>query len=372
MDFTFTPEQDEAAALAAKILDAECTPDRLRDLDRSAAAEDGPRFDRRLWAALGEAGLVGLHLPSEYGGAGLGLIELARVLEEAGRRVAAVPLATHGAASAVLAEVGPDDLRASWLPGATDGTRLLAVALGEDHDAVPAPPTVRAEPVDGQEQRWRLTGVKTQVRAGTLADAFLVTASTTEGPGLFLVTPGEGVEIVSQRLIDGDLAGRLVLQDAPARRVGGAEAVERLAQVASACTAAEQLGVIEGALAETADYARTREQFARPIGSFQAVSQRLADGYIDTLCLRLAAWQAVWRLSEHLPAAVEVATAQLWAADAGHRLAHTAVHVHGGVGIDLDGVTHRFFTAAKRLEFAHGGATAQALSIGRRMAAERG
>ena len=98
--------------------------------------------------------------------------------------------------------------------------------------------------------------------------------------------------------------------------------------------------------------------------------QRLADGYIDTLGQRLTLWQAAWRLDEGLPADTEVAIAKLWAADAGHKLAHTTVHVHGGVGIDLDGEAHRYFTAAKRFEFLHGGATEQALRIGRTLAAE--
>ena len=120
----------------------------------------------------------------------------------------------------------------------------------------------------------------------------------------------------------------------------------------------------------TATYAKEREQFGRPIGTFQAVSQRLADGYIDVLGQRLTLWQAVWRLSEGHPAETEVATAKLWAADAGHRLAHTTVHVHGGVGIDLDGEAHRYFTTAKRFEFLFGGATEQALTIGRVLASE--
>ena len=123
-----------------------------------------------------------------------------------------------------------------------------------------------------------------------------------------------------------------------------------------------------GALALTSAYARTREQFGRPIGTFQAVSQRLADGYIDTLGQRLTLWQAAWRLDEGLPADEAVAIAKLWAADAGHRLAHTTVHVHGGVGIDLDGEAHRYFTTAKRYELLHGGATEQALRVGRALA----
>ncbi len=94
-------------------------------------------------------------------------------------------------------------------------------------------------------------------------------------------------------------------------------------------------------------------------------TKRLADGYIDVLGRGLTLWQAAWRLDQGLPADTEVAVAKLWAADAGHRLAHTTVHVHGGVGIDLDGEAHRYFAAAKRLEVAYGGATEQALAIGR-------
>ena len=129
-----------------------------------------------------------------------------------------------------------------------------------------------------------------------------------------------------------------------------------------------QLGVLERALELTAEYAREREQFDRPIGSFQAVSSRLADGYIDVKGLRLTLTQAAWRLSEDLPADIEVSTAAFWAADAGHRVAHTTVHVHGGVGIDTDHPVHRYFLAAKQTEFAVGGATGQLLRIGRELA----
>ncbi len=120
----------------------------------------------------------------------------------------------------------------------------------------------------------------------------------------------------------------------------------------------------ERALELTAAYARSREQFGKPIGSFQAVSQRLADAYIDIEGIRLTLWQAAWRLAEGLPSDTEIATAKFWAAEAGHRVAHTAVHVHGGVGIDMDGDVHRYFVAAKHNEFALGGATAQLRRIG--------
>jgi alkylation response protein AidB-like acyl-CoA dehydrogenase len=133
--------------------------------------------------------------------------------------------------------------------------------------------------------------------------------------------------------------------------------------------AAYQTGVLERALELTAEYAREREQFGRPIGSFQAVAQRLADAYIDVEAVRLTMWEAAWRIANALPGGTYIATAKFWAADAGHRVAHTAVHVHGGTGIDLDAPTHRYFTAAKRTEFALGGATAQLRKLGAELAA---
>jgi alkylation response protein AidB-like acyl-CoA dehydrogenase len=146
-----------------------------------------------------------------------------------------------------------------------------------------------------------------------------------------------------------------------------------LADRATVGLCALQAGVTERALELTAQYARNRQQFGRPIGSFQAVTQRLADAYVDVEAVRLTMWQAAWRLSSGSAgsggsagsaAEAEVATAKFWAAEAGHRVAHTAVHVHGGIGIDVTYPVHRYFTAAKHHEFALGGATAQLLRIG--------
>jgi alkylation response protein AidB-like acyl-CoA dehydrogenase len=365
MDFTFTSEQDEAATLAAQILKDRATNERMK-----AVEQDGDRFDRELWRELSEAGLLSLAVPEEYGGAGLGLIELCRVLAEVGRTVAPVPLAVHGPAALLLAELGDDEQKDAWLPGAATGEFVLTAAVAEERTHLPARPTVEATP---EGEGWVLSGSKAIVRAGTSAQLVLTTASTSEGVGVFLVEPdAPGVEIVAQKTSDGDTVARLDLTDVPAGLLGAPDgsAALRLGQLLTVAGAAEQLGVTEGALALTAAYAKTREQFGRPIGTFQAVSQRLADGYIDVLAQRLTLWAAVWRLSEGLPAETEVATAKLWAADAGHRLAHTTVHVHGGVGIDMDGEAHRYFTTAKRFEFLFGGATEQSLTIGRALAAE--
>ena len=118
-----------------------------------------------------------------------------------------------------------------------------------------------------------------------------------------------------------------------------------------------------------AEYARERIQFDRPIGSFQAVAQRLADGYIDVKGVRLTLWQAAFRLAEGLPIEGEIETAKFWASDAGHRVAHTVVHVHGGVGLDEDHPVHRYFLAAKRQEFLLGSASDQLRRLGAELAA---
>lgn len=335
MDFLFTPEQDEAAELAAQILADKTTNERLKEVEAG-----GDRFDRELWATLGDA----------FDWTELDLIMVARVLVECGRRVAPVPLAVHAACITALGDV-------------VDPSSLYAAAVAEERAHLPVVPTVTAD------ANGALTGTKTLVRAGMAADALLVTATGPDGPGAYLVeASADGVERVAQKTSDGDVAAMITFTGAAATRVGDASTPARLGQLLVALSAAEQLGVTEGALRLTAEYAKTREQFGRPIGTFQAVSQRLADGFIDVLGQRLTLWQAIWRLQEGLPAGPEVATAKLWAADAGHRIAHTTVHVHGGVGIDLDGEAHRYFTSGKRFEFLFGGATEQALAIGRSFA----
>lgn len=362
MDFTFTETQTDAGSLARTVFEGECTQERLK------AAETGAdRFDRRLWATLAESGLLGLCLPDDLGGAGLDVLEMCTVLVEAGRLVAPVPLATHLPAAMALARFG-GPRHHDLLDPAT--APVLAAAVAEELDHSPALPSTAAE---RDPQGWRISGTKVIVPAGTVAAAYLVPARTAEGVRAFVVRAGTaGLRVEPQRLSDGSLAARLEF-DGVAVAVEddlGTEATTWLNQRLTLAACAWQSGVIKGALDLTAEYARTREQFGRPIGTFQAVAQRLADGYIDVLGTDLMLWQAAWRVAEGLPAEVELASAKLWAADAGHRLAHTTVHVHGGVGIDMDGPAHRFFTGGKLGEFLHGGGTDQARRIGAVLAAE--
>lgn len=365
MDFSLSETQTDAAELAATIFKNECTPDRLKAADKG-------RFDRALWAKLGDAGLLGLSLPESAGGSGLGLLELCSVLIEAGRLVAPAPLASHLPTALAIAQFGDEATQAAWLPGAVSGKTVLTSAIAEERDHVPASPSTTAER-DGDA--WLVTGVKSVVPSGTVASLLVVPATTADGVTAFLVDPADaGVTVIGQRVSDGSQVARIELNRANGTVLGtvgnGAEVVSWLEQRLTLAAAAFELGVVRGALDLTAQYAKTREQFGRPIGTFQAVSQRLADGYIDVLGSDLMLWQAAWRLEEGLSAEKEIAAAKLWAADTGHKIAHTTVHVHGGVGIDMDGEAHRYFTVGKLGEFLHGGTTEQARRIGAILASE--
>ena len=371
MDFLATPAQDDLSALTGRILTDLVTPERLREIEAGQQ-----RVDSDLWSELAKAGVLSAALPEAAGGAGFGLLEQCSVLIEMGKAMAPVPyLASIVLGAAAVAEFGSAGQLANWAEPAACGAVILAAALAEDDSEDPSAPATTAHQCDGG---WRLTGSKTSVMAGTAAAGLLVPASTPSGVAVFLVTPGDsGVTVRPQQVTGGDatalveLAGAVVPDDRVLGSIAaGGDIARWLAARATVGLCALQLGVTERALELTAAYARTREQFGKPIGSFQAVSQRLADAYIDVEGIRLTLWQAAWRLATGLPAETEIATAKFWAADGGHRVAHTAVHIHGGVGIDMDGPVHRYFAAAMHNEFALGGATAQLRRIGAVLAAD--
>jgi acyl-CoA dehydrogenase len=377
MDFSLSEAQTEIAGLARKILLERDTP-------------------QRQWADLAAAGVLAAGLPESLGGAGLGFLEQCSVLAEAGRAVSPLPyLSSLVLGAGAIAAFGSADQQRRWAAPAGDGSVVLTAALAEEDSLDPASPSTRAEPTGGGAGGWRLSGVKTAVPALPRADLVLVPATVTadgaHGAGevlVFLVEPSDhGVGIAPQELTDsvdgaeGADAGRLVLDGV---RVDDSRLLGepgRCGDVAGWLVArgtvglcAVQAGVVGRALELTAEYARHREQFGRPIGSFQAVAQRLADAYTDVEAVWLTMWQAAWLLAtrrqDDAEVAAAVATAKFWAADAGHRVAHTAVHVHGGMGIDTSYPVHRYFTAAKRAEFTLGGATAHLLRLGGLLATE--
>ena len=361
MDFTKTEASKDLSGLVATIVESVCTPQHQKYLDSL-----DQRLDTMLWSKLIGADVLSTAAPESIGGGGFGVLEQTAILTALGRQIAAVPyLESVVLAGGALTHFGSPALQQAWAVPAVAGEKIVTVALdGEFGQA----PVKAAAAGDG----FRLTGTRTQVPFGPVADAFLVPAETDSGTAVFLVPAGQaGVKVTALLTTGQNSAGELDLQGVELgaeHLVGGSDALAWLSTHRALGLAAYQLGVLERALELTADYARTREQFGRPIGSFQAVGQRLADDYIEIKGLRLTCEQASWRLSEDLPADIEVATAAFWAAEAGHRVAHTTVHVHGGVGIDMDHPVHRYFITAKQTEFAIGGATAALRAIGRDLA----
>ncbi len=373
MDFLPTEAQTDLAALTRTILDG-VSPDTT-----------GEPLDRPLWTELAKAGVLSATLPVAAGGDGLGLLEQCSVLVELGRSLAPVPyLESIVVGATAVAQFGSPDQVARFASPAARGELILTVALGDD--------PVHASPAgDG----FVLTGTRGAVPAATIADVILVpaTVDASDATAVILVeTAADGLTLSPQRISGSLGAAQLDLEnvrvsadavlgptnrsavsdDSPvtdraatdARPVGDADVAAWLRGRASIAACAAQLGILERALELTAAHARTRHQFGRPIGEFQAVAGRLADAYIDVEALRLTLWQAAWRLAADLPATIEVATAKFWAADAGHRVAHTTVHVHGGVGIDIAHTVHRYYLAAVYHEFWLGPATTQLLVLG--------
>lgn len=359
MDFKTTEAADDLGGLARTITDSVCSNEHQRELDKL-----DERFDRDLWDKLIEADILSAAAPESLGGGGFGVLEQVAVLEALGRQLSAVPyLDSVVLGAGALAKFATEALQRDWAAPAVNGEKVIAVALDGEMGEGPVQATAAGA-------GYRLTGSRTQVAFGPVADAFLVPAETDSGTKVFLIGKDDaGVTVTSLDTTGLGSVGHLELHGVETDRiVGGEEVVSWLTTHGALGHSAYQLGVLDRALELTASYAREREQFDRPIGSFQAVSSRLADDYINVKALRLTVTQAAWRLSEDLPADVDVNTAAFWAAEAGHRVAHTAVHVHGGVGIDLDHPVHRYFLAAKQTEFAVGSATGQLLRIGRELA----
>ncbi|OBI11919.1 acyl-CoA dehydrogenase [Mycobacterium sp. E2327] len=363
MDFTFTEEQETIAKLGRDTFERRATPERLAELEAGET-----RYDAALWAELAAADLLGTALPEAVGGNGGGFVELGVLLAEVGFSVAPVPAyATLVLGADPIARHGTAEQQRRFLPSVVAGTHILSAGLQEPGRSDPTRPSTKALR-DGPN--WRLDGAKELVPAAQLADTILVPACTDDGDaGLFLLpTDARGVEIrpvaTTNREPHADVFLDGATVSADDRLAGPIDSLHTRALVG---LCAIQLGVAERALRIAADYTTGREQFGRPIGSFQAVQQRLADAFIDVEAIRWTTWHAAWLVARGRPpeeAQRAARIAKFWAAEAGARVAATAQQVHGGIGIDVTYPLHRYFLWAKHNELALGPATAQLASIG--------
>jgi len=369
MDFSISEDQRAIADLAAQILGDHGGLARLKGVEGS-----DDRYDRELWTQLAKAGLLGAVLPESAGGSGGGFVEACLLLEQQGRRTTLLPLLTTLVSAALpLARFGSADQRQRYLPGVVAGETILTAALtelGTDSRS----PAAAATP-DGKS--WRLNGVKIAVPMAHLAAAVLVPAQTPGGEiGVFLVDPqAAGVTLARQESTNWEAQFEMKLTDAVAVADSVIGSIHRGAQIldwivdrttAGLCAIAS--GCCQEALRLTAEYASNRKQFDKPIAMFQAVGQRMADSYIDNEAVNLTMWQAATRLAEEMPSAKEIATAKYWAAEGGSRIGHAALHIHGGISIDVDYPIHRYFLWLKQIEFTLGAATPQLVRLGAMLA----
>jgi alkylation response protein AidB-like acyl-CoA dehydrogenase len=338
VDFTLSEEQAELKELAAGLVER-VTAARVEETE--ATAEN---FDRALWADLAQAGLLGISLPEDVGGHGLGLVEFALVAEQLGRVVAPVPFIWTIAAALTIASYGNDEQKSRWLPGVVSGDIVLTCALPQGTAGV------RVE--DG-----RLSGTVTGVPYAHVAGAVLVPV----GGRVYAVVPEE---VAPGRATSREVFGVLTLDGAAAEPIGDAGASEWLWQRIAQGLVGLQAGVTDAALRMASDYTSQRKQFDKPLSSFQGVSHRLADGYVDNAAIRSSMLQAAWHLDEGHDAREHVLSAAWWAADGGQACVHITQHLHGGLGADVTYPIHRYFLWGKQIEMLLGGGSELLASLG--------
>jgi 3-oxocholest-4-en-26-oyl-CoA dehydrogenase beta subunit len=361
VNLDLSDEQQVVRDLAAKLFADLATTERVKAVE----AADG--FDRDLWRELADAGLLAVPLPEHAGGSGMGVIALDLIATEQGRTVAPVPLVPSLVTALALAQFA-GERGAALVAGAAAGEIVLTAALAEPGANTIANPSVTATPIEGG---YHLAGSKPTVPYAQHAAHVVVAASVDGAVALFLVdTAADGVTVEPVATTDRQPAAHVMfdVEVGADDRIGDGAAHAWLTERMLVARSAVQLGVCEGSLATTAEYVATREQFGRPLATFQAVSQRAADCYIATEALRLTTLQAAWRLDEGLGASEEALIAAWWAADGGQQVVLACQHLHGGIGADVDYPVHRYFLWGSQLGTSLGSASAHLANLGRRLA----
>jgi alkylation response protein AidB-like acyl-CoA dehydrogenase len=338
MDFSFDEMQQAAKELSRQILTD------LVDEAALKAAERGPWGCESAHSALAEAGLLEAVVDDP--------VVAALVLSEAGRTVAPVPLLEAFVSGGVLRAFGG----AALADQIVDGASVITVALDTGPHRIRSAPACRLE---GD----RINGTKPLVTHLDSAEQVLLSAAGQDGPVLALL---DTAACTSERQVctTGQTLHTLTLESVQVNQVFPAAALRMALDRLDVGLCALAHGVAARALDLTARYTRERQQFGRPIGSFQAVSQRAANGYIDLQSMDLTLLESAWCLSAGRDAAAALAVARYWACEGVHRITATAQHLHGGMGFDKDYPLYRTYLWSKRLELQLGGANAQLSRIG--------
>ncbi len=349
MDFTRSEAEIEVSKLAARVLsgtsaaaDAHATAG-VHATDGAGAGADassGSDFDTGRWRQLARAGLLSLALPADLGGDELGMQATAAVLTEVGRHAARIPaLATLALGALPIARSADSALKHRLLAGVATGDTVLTAAIREPSDPMPLTPRTSAT-LTGGGQPGTLTGLKTGVPYAAAANWILVPATVTgETPPRTIVAviepDADGLSCQRTRSSSGLPEYTLRLDDSPALYVLDGCDAAALYQIAMAGACAVADGALAGALELTTGHVRTREQFGRPLATFQAVAQQIADVYATARTLHLATVSACWRLDTGRDAGQDTDVAAYWLAEYGPRAMRTCHHLHGGLGMDI-------------------------------------
>jgi len=348
MKLVFSPEQDELRASVRRFLTAKSPTSVVRALMADPAGYDGA-----VWKQMAsQLGLQGIAIPEKFGGSGFSFVELAVVLEEAGRALLVAPYfsSTVLGAYAIL-DSGDEAAAAEFLPGIADGSRIATLAFTEDSgrwdlEALSAPAVPEG---DG----WSITGAKSYVVDGHLADLLLVAARTNDGLTLFAVDgTARGVTRTELPALDQTRKlARVAFDRTPARLVGwvggAAASLARTLDKAALALAAEQVGGAQRVLDMAVDYAKVRHQFDRPIGSFQAIKHKASEMLMRVESARSAAYFGAYAVaddSDEVPAVASLAKA--YCSEAFFFAAAENIQIHGGVGFTWEHDAHLYFKRA--------------------------
>jgi alkylation response protein AidB-like acyl-CoA dehydrogenase len=328
MDFELSADQEALRDAARDLLAGQASPTRVR------AVVDGELpVDADLWAAMVEQGWTALAVPETLGGLGFGPVELVVLLEQVGAHTAPAPFLQQAVAADALGRgvsAGVAEAR-GWLDAVVAAERIATVAW--------KPVTARSSG-DG----WVLDGTPEPAIAAPLADVAVVVGETGDGPALFALELTDATRPKPEPAMDRTRTlGWLHLDTAPAVRLGGGEAVVAFSDLGAAAHSAEMLGGAARVLDLSVEYAKERQQFGQPIGSFQAVKHRCADMLVDVEGMRSAAYYAGWAIGAQDPdASVAASTAKAWCSDASKRVLASGLQIHGGIGFTWEHDLHLF------------------------------
>jgi len=314
-------------------------------------------YDRALWKELAQAGLLGLAVPGSLGGEGLGVAETAVLLTEAGRAAAGVPaLATLAMGVLPVTRWGSSEQQRALLGGVAAGDTLLTAAVREPSEPVP---TVPATTLRGVAGGGTVSGVKIGVPHAAAANWILVPASLGPGGAAIAVVGASAPGVTLRRTPSSSATPEYTvrLDEAPAAHVlAGDDAVADLYRLtaAGACCVAD--GALAAALALTTEHIRSRQQFGRPLATFQAVAQQIADIAIASRTLHLATVSACWRLDTGRAAGSDTDVAAYWLAAEAPAAMRACHHLHGGTGMDVSYPLHAYSALVKDLVTLVGGA----------------